>query len=231
MSKIMIVVEGLDDLYFLAALLRGNFPTQQELEKHIPKKDKEKEEEKGNDVEKKMKTIIKLPNSSLALLNADGKDGLGDFKTTFPLLLEEGFKFLFVFDADGNADQARQNIKKQLEIEKSSYDIFLFPDDENSGDLESLLLRIAKPEKIQSVQDCHEKFHTCLKAINEEKFGNLESDKRKKTVYSYVLQHTSKNKATRRDLWNGDLWDFENEALKPLREFLIQNLGSNDSGY
>lgn len=75
--------------------------------------------------------------------------------------LRECEKILIIFDADSDAKASKQNIEKQLKnIEVScKIEIFLLPNNESSGDLETLLVNIAKHKEVLA---CFDNYKKCI---------------------------------------------------------------------
>ena len=71
---------------------------------------------------------------------------------------------VIIFDADNNFQNSVNNIKNQIEKIDSTISpkIFLFPDNENTGNLETLLEDIYIHTDIK---DCFIKYKTCIQTI------------------------------------------------------------------
>lgn len=72
---------------------------------------------------------------------------------------------LVVFDADSNCETRRRELSDWERRSEVNFELFLFPDNSNSGELEDLLRQIINPVN-QPVMECWDKYEDSLKAIN-----------------------------------------------------------------
>ena len=115
----------------------------------------------------------------------------------------------------------RETIAKKAEL-NIDFELFLFPNQHDDGDLEVLLERIINPAH-QDIFDCWADYEGCLSA----RARNYTVPARKTKIYGYMeaLHGTSKSqkekaKEQNRDYLNAAHWDLNNQALARLVEFL-----------
>ncbi|WP_462137139.1 DUF3226 domain-containing protein [Candidatus Mycalebacterium sp.] len=129
--------------------------------------------------------------------------------------LDRGSKVLVILDAENDFNNTQSFIKRTLG--NLDVKIFLFPDNELKGNLENLLEEIINLEH-KDIFDCFEEYKKCLSNKNI----NYEHPDLKAKIYSYREALGIQDK--KEDHFKSDCWDFENDALTPLREFLEREL-------
>ena len=139
---------------------------------------------------------------------------------------------LVVFDADSNCETRRRELSDWERRSEVNFELFLFPDNSNSGELEDLLRQIINPVN-QPVMECWDKYEDSLKAINLPwKNGIPLTIPAKKTrIYAYLeallgssRSEKEKIKEAKRDYLNKNHWDLNAQALHNLIDFLESNL-------
>lgn len=139
---------------------------------------------------------------------------------------------LVVFDADSNCETRRRELSDWERRSKVNFELFLFPNNSNSGELEDLLRQIINPVN-QPVMECWDKYEDSLKAINLPwKDGIPLTIPAKKTrIYAYLeallgssRSEKEKIKEAKRDYLNKNHWDLNAQALHNLIDFLESNL-------
>lgn len=139
---------------------------------------------------------------------------------------------LVVFDADSNCETRRRELSDWERRSKVNFELFLFPNNFNSGELEDLLRQIINPVN-QPVMECWDKYEDSLKAINLPwKNGIPLTIPAKKTrIYAYLeallgssRSEKEKIKEAKRDYLNKNHWDLNAQALHNLIDFLESNL-------
>ncbi len=104
----------------------------------------------------------KFPIKNFKVQNVDGKNNLSKRL----LEIEKYDKTLIIFDADKNYESNKKEILKVVSKTKqtiSEEQIFLFPNNQDDGDLETLLLEIAKHDEFLK---CFEGYLNVLKVKN-----------------------------------------------------------------
>lgn len=137
-----------------------------------------------------------------------------------------GGKNLVIFDADISYEDRAKTVKNFLDNNDLDYELFLFPDNQNSGELENLLEKMI-PEQNLPILDCWDGYEKCL----GEKEGivgiSLSIPPIKSKIYAYLETLSDTSKMVRkklnpenRDFLNSELWNLDSDVLKPLRDFL-----------
>jgi hypothetical protein len=139
----------------------------------------------------------------------------------------DGGTNLIIFDADNDCEKRREEIQKNFNEYVDKENVFLFPDNQSNGCLETLLERIAVNTEIF---DCWKKYEDCLKCKNTE----YTTPSLKSKMYAYLeaqLPNTNSGKEKikdgKRDYTNKEHWNLAHEALNPLKEFLTTQLITN----
>ena len=160
------------------------------------------------------------------IINLDGKDGIAKAKNTFNENTDMNGTNLLIFDADEDFKikfAELNRIKAELEI---NFEIFLFPDNNDKGELEHLLSNIILI-KNKKIFDCFEDYQKCLKVDDRFRVPVL-----KTKIYAYTHTLLSKEnekfaKEDERDYLNKEHWDLSNSYLNPLKEFLNKYFTNN----
>ena len=130
---------------------------------------------------------------------------------------------LVVFDADSNCETRRRELSDWERRSEVNFELFLFPDNSNSGELEDLLRQIINPVN-QPVMECWDKYEDSLKAINLPwKDGIPLTIPAKKTrIYAYLeallgssRSEKEKIKEAKRDYLNKNHWDLVIGSYRP----------------
>ncbi len=119
----------------------------------------------------------KFPIKNFKVQNVNGKDNLSKRLPE----IEKYDKTLIIFDADKNYESNKKEILKV--VSKTTIleeQIFLFPNNQDDGDLETLLLKIAKHEEFIN---CFESYLDCIE--KKEHYKPIK-DIRKNMLYAYL---------------------------------------------
>lgn len=124
--------------------------------------------------------------------------------------------------------------KKYLDLKQSmdvEFELFLLPNDAQSGDFESIL-EWTIAEKHRKIIDCLAEFEKCIGQYNEYVIPN-----RKARMFAYVTSF-KRNKNDQEEFKNKGNWFFEsteiwnfsdnNQALKPLKDFILEHCPALD---
>ncbi len=121
-----------------------------------------------------------IPIKNFKVRSTNGKDNLS---SKLLLETEKYDKTLIIFDADKNYESNKKEILKVVSKTKqtiSEEQIFLFPNNQDDGDLETLLLEIAKHDEFLK---CFEGYLECIKSKEHYKpIRNI----RKNMLYAYL---------------------------------------------
>ncbi|PDX20183.1 hypothetical protein BB415_00925 [Helicobacter pylori] len=174
-----------------------------------------------------------IPIKNFKVKDVTGKDNLSKRL----LEIEKYDKTLIIFDAD-NYKSNKKEILSKTQQKITEEQIFLFPNNQNDGDLETLLLEIAKHDEFLK---CFEGYLECIKSKEHYKpIKNI----RKSKWYAYLealgLENLTK---TNIDVFDGkgkirkeykeeyerlkEVIDFNSNSLIPLKDFLGQFAENN----
>ena len=139
---------------------------------------------------------------------------------------------LVIFDADENFKEREQEILKWKEDNNLDFELFLLPNNSSTGELEDLLESIINPEN-KAVMDCWENYEKSLKGItiSWRKGEPLTTPAKKTKIYAYLEALLGKSKSqkelikeSKRNYLDERHWVLNAKALKPLVDFLKNNL-------
>ena len=159
----------------------------------------------------------------LKFLQLSGKPNWQDKLRTQRIPLEDntlrGGRNLIIIDADqDNPGQIRQEIQSRAAAIGLSVEVYVFPDNESPGDLETLILETVSEEK-KAILSCYQSYLECVSKHD----SNFEIPDRKSLVSEYLswfYANKSASSAGKRDYSNPQLWDLNHPGLRPLIAFL-----------
>lgn len=170
-----------------------------------------------------------IPIKNFNVRSTNGKDKLPKLS----LEIEQYAKTLIIFDADKDYESNKKEILSKTQQKITEEQIFLFPNNQDDGDLETLLLEIAKHDDFLK---CFEGYLECIKSKEHYKpIKNI----RKSKWYAYLealgLENLTK---TNIDVFDDkgkirkeykeeyerlkEVIDFNSKSLIPLKNFLGQ---------
>lgn len=158
-----------------------------------------------------------------------GKDELEKANNRFEINFKKGIKNLLIFDADIDFKARKAELEKNLFLADFQTDIFLFPNDVDPGDLETVLENIIQEEN-QVIFECWNSYETCLRSKKNifSKTEKYTTPARKTKIYAYLeallgesKSQKEKIKEKKRDYLNENYWNLNSEYLKPLKEFIL----------
>lgn len=125
---------------------------------------------------------------------------------------------LVIFDADDDFDLRKKQWDDFKRKHSVKFDLFLFPDNSSNGELEDLLCKLMIAKHSVPIFSCFDNFNECLMS------NSYEPSNIKGRVYAYVDALTKDENITPYDFLNSEIWDLDNVALNPLKEFLRKYL-------
>ncbi|GHS49561.1 hypothetical protein JP0128_00850 [Helicobacter pylori] len=171
------------------------------------------------------------------------------------LEIEKYDKTLIIFDADKDYESNKKEILKIVSKTKqiiSEEQIFLFPNNQDDGDLETLLLEIANHKEFincfESYLDCIKKkehykpiknirknmLYAYLEALGLEKFFQYTWDTKKKNIKKkLIIDDKDGDGIEIKDQYKGDyeklqeVIGFDSKSLVPLKNFLERFVENN----
>ncbi|WP_273899006.1 hypothetical protein KVK73_01785 [Helicobacter pylori] len=182
-----------------------------------------------------------LPIKNFKVKDVKGKDNLSKRL----LEIEKYDKTLIVFDADNYKSNKKEilTVVSKTKQTISEEQIFLFPNNQDDGDLETLLLKIAKHDEFLK---CFEGYLECIKSKEHYKpIKNISKSKWYAYLEVFELQNFFKDKRNKNDKKNEEkiiiddkgkirkeykeeyeklkeVIDFNSNSLIPLKDFLGQ---------
>ena len=208
MAKVTIFVEGISDKIFIRAFVSHHYNIDLIVE------DKQKAPLIGD------------------IISLGGKSKLEDAQVILEMKKQIGYTNLLILDADNPEKNAGfEKVKSEITniIEQKNLaidDFFLFPNHQDDGDLEDLLIQTVNP-KNQVIFDCWKAYESCLQDIKiEGRTETLTTPIKKAQIEAYLsalLNNSNKQqkkaKVINRDYQNKDHWNLDTEALNPLKQF------------
>ena len=149
---------------------------------------------------------------------------------------DSGGKNLVVFDADTatNSGGFEKRQKELLEKGKAlglNFELFLWPDNRNDGDVEVLMESIARKDLYPEFFDCFSKYEHCISQRKNDKGEPFyTTPNRKGKLHSYFnslpISNTKKSKFGS-SIWrwtDASIWNLDADSLRPIKEFLLKHL-------
>jgi hypothetical protein len=167
-------------------------------------------------------------------IKVGGYTNLADVDVQFQQNTDLDGKNILIFDADsvqnGGGHQARSTYlfdkKTALNIE---FEQFLFPNDADEGDYETLLENIINEEH-RGLIDCFLEYENCVGQYNEGDNVKYDLPIRKSRIYAYI-DAFPKSKTQERQFKKGYFfyenpyyWNLDAVYLEPLKAFLILHI-------
>ncbi len=180
-----------------------------------------------------------IPIKNFKVKDVTGKDNLSKRL----LEIEKYDKTLIIFDADKDYESNKKEILSKTQQKITEEQIFLFPNNQDDGDLETLLLEIAKHDEFLK---CFEGYLECIKSKEHYKpIKNISKSKWYAYLEVFELQNFFKDKRNKNDKKNEEkiiiddkgkirkeykeeyeklkeVIDFNSNSLIPLKNFLGQ---------
>lgn len=176
------------------------------------------------------KTLIENLGYNISSNKVEFVNGYKNLVNVIPTIkarCAEGGKVVIIFDADslgnnGGYETRKKDIEEVLGENNAQAELFLFPNNEEDGDFETLLEHLIQKEKHTQMLDCYADYETCLG--NDYVHPNL-----KGKIFTYISamkMSSSKRRKLGNGEWmfdNAEYWSLESDYLKPLKEFLQQH--------
>ncbi len=173
---------------------------------------------------------------TIIVIDAKGWQQLELLKQEFEKSINENGRNLIIFDSDSDINGGGFQ-KRKAEIQDIcsklgySFKLFLFPNNSDDGDYETLLERLIN-EKHRILLNCFSEYEKCISTqTNQEGENMYVLPARKAKMYSYVdafKKSRTKSQKFRNGDWffdNNEYWTIENNsAIEPLIEFLKTNI-------
>lgn len=162
---------------------------------------------------------IKIANKNFK--KTEGKDNIKSVEPDITTALEKDERVLIIFDADNNKEESLKSIHKQLDSLNVSWknqcEIFLMPNNQDNGNLETLLEKIAKEKCILK---CFDSYTECITKL-QNKNPKIRLPAKKSKAFAYLSSFGFKNGDKGFKL-NEYVLDLQNSYLDKLKNFLIK---------
>ncbi len=129
---------------------------------------------------------------------------------------DEGIN-LVIFDADTNFDKRKNELEKQKTELGIEFELFLLPNNQDTGDFEALLERISN-ETHKCIFECFDKYQECLSNKNEE----YVLPNRKARIFAYLETLNEDTKPKKRNYSINRCWNLTSSELDKLKDFLLK---------
>ncbi len=148
----------------------------------------------------------------------------------------DGNQVLVLVDADtvkkGYGYEKRKDwIEKQMREHEFSFPYFIYPNNQDDGDVEVLMESVARKDLHKTFFDCFEKYEMCVSGeIDELGQSKYNTPNLKGKLHTYMTAQKLSNAQRKRigsGDWlfdNADYWDLEVESLQPLKDFFKEYL-------
>lgn len=163
---------------------------------------------------------LELDEKDVQITGKEGKEG-GKYNLSNVEGLKQAIvdkRVLIIFDADNNYKKSLHDIYIQLDklgVDKAKYEIFLMPNNKDTGNLEILLEKIAKEKCILK---CFDRYVSCIENVMQ-KNKNIKTPAKKSKVFAYLSSFGFKNGIEKFQL-NEDIFDLNHSDLTSLKNFL-----------
>ncbi len=211
-SQYLILVEGVADQQFLIHYLRHLYGF--DFKEGIVNKD-----------------VYEALNVTLRYMNGISQLRSHTFINEIQKTEDDGGKVLVVVDADSDYQRQKEDILRWRNTQHFSFDLFLFPNNSDNGELESLLERIINNQN-QEIFDCWNRFEEGLKEISipwKEPDHKPTIPAKKTKIYAYLetLLGNSKSqkeliKERNRNYSDSNHWNLDSEYIMCLKGFFDQ---------
>lgn len=184
---------------------------------------------------------IGVPATSYELVYTNGYTSLMDASNGVNVAVmrantDADGKNLVIFDADTASNNGGFSIRQNELLMKGKalgldFDLFLWPDNSDDGDVEVLMESIARKDLYPEFFDCFGKYEHCISQRKNEKGDPFyTSPNRKGKLHTYFnslpISNTKKSKFGN-GAWcwrDPEIWNLDAESLKPIKEFLSNYL-------
>lgn len=128
-------------------------------------------------------------------------------------------------------EKRRESIEMGMKSADVRFPYFLYPNNHDDGDVESLMEATARRDVHKVFFDCFEDYENCIKGVKNEAGASVYNSPNLKGKLHTYISAQQLNKKCRDRLGAGDwlfdnseYWNLDTEALQALKDFLAENL-------
>lgn len=187
-----------------------------------------------------LRTILNIffPEAEVEFIFMDGIGNLYNetIINQISLAQESGEQVVVLADADTIAKgfgyaKRKEEIDDGMVTHALSFPYFLYPNNQNDGDVEVLMENAARRDLHPMIFDCFEDYEKCVSGAKDESGeSKYNVPNLKGKLHTYMAAQKLSRKLCKRfgsGDWlfdNEDYWNLDIETLKPLKEFFAANL-------
>jgi len=172
--------------------------------------------------------------NSPEIIHIGGYTNLPKQKVKFHETTDQGGINLVIFDADsenttyGGFNKKMNYLIQQKAELKIEFETFLFPNNQDNGTLETLLLKLVNPEH-QRVLNCFDEYQKCLERFNSDANPVYKMPDLKAKIYALIdafsVSWAEDEKRKKHGSYDDQrIWNLNQEAVNPLKDFLLKHL-------
>ena len=187
-------------------------------------------------IEELISTLVLVNNFPFEVFCTNGKDKI--YGKEYPKLLSKNTDLeignILIFDADNQDTKARKTeilekiavVNNKLELNIRIDDVFLLPNDVNSGCFEILLFEVMNQKHRDNIFKCLDKYQDCVKDQKYCPTNDKQRDKAKVYAYLEALDYNNEEifKPNKTNYLSKEIWDLDSKSLQSLKTFLMKNL-------
>lgn len=134
---------------------------------------------------------------------------------------------LLIFDADSDFNERLNDLKQWRKKQNLEFEIFLFPNNKDAGDLETLLENIIN-DKNSGIFECWGSYEECLSSKEiDGRTEPLTIPAKKTKIYGYLEALLGESKSQKkkikeefREYTKVEHWNLDADYLRPLKDFI-----------
>jgi len=123
---------------------------------------------------------------------------------------------VILFDADEDFSGRQSQVKEIIAQKGMETKLFLFPNNQEPGSLDELLLNMVNSLK-SDILKCFDSYCLCLERNPEYGIPGI-----KEKIYAYLQANNAKCKIGKRNYQDLTIWNLDHDVLKPLKDFLVR---------
>lgn len=174
---------------------------------------------------------LEISLDDVDFVHEDGKDNIRLDSNKFLEAQAENMNNIILFDADNNGSTKIMLDKFLADNPDIQASYFLFPNNEDDGNVETLLDHILLKDNFQGFFGCFDDYEMCIKGQKDEMGNTLYSTPNLKgklyTFFTSLHLSNSKMSKVKRGNWlfnEPGYWNFTSPYLEPLKTFIIENI-------